>query len=69
MSSDEDGISELEIEKVIKNSDNEHFKRNFVDVYPWNHINKFVDFHKLMEKCTICLFDLIYIRQARNTLG
>ena len=34
MSSDEDGISELEIEKVIKNSDNEHFKRNFVDLYP-----------------------------------
>ena len=59
MSSDEHGISELEIEKSNKKSDNEHFKRNFVDVYPWKHINKFVDFHKLMEKCTICLFDFI----------
>lgn len=50
MSSGEDRISNLKIEKLIKKSDNEHLKRNFLGVYPSNHINKFVEFHKLMEK-------------------
>ena len=50
MSSGEDRISNLKIEKLIKKSDNEHLKRNFLGVYPSNHINKFVEFHKLMVK-------------------
>ena len=37
MSSFESEIFNLEIEKVIKNRDNEHLKK-FVGVYPSNHI-------------------------------
>lgn len=48
MSSSEVGISILKTEKVIKNSNNEHLKINFVGVFTSNHINKFVEFHKLM---------------------
>ena len=48
MSSFESKLSSLEIEKVIKNIDNEHLKK-IVGVYPSNHINKFVDFHKIKK--------------------
>ena len=34
-------ISKFDIEKVIKTSNNK-----FAGVYPSNHINRFVDFHK-----------------------
>ena len=44
------GRSNLEIEKVIKYSDNEHSKNNFIGVYWSNRNNKFVDFHKLMAR-------------------
>ena len=44
------GRSNLEIERVIKYSDNEHSKNNFIGVYWSNRNNKFVDFHKLMAR-------------------
>lgn len=49
----EDGISNLETGKVMKNSDNEHLKRDFVGVYPSNHTHKI-----MMRKSTLSLFDL-----------
>ena len=49
----EDGISNLETGKVMKNSDNEHLKRDFVGVYPSSHTHKI-----MMRKSTLSLFDL-----------
>ena len=49
----EDGISNLETGKVMKNSDNEDLKRDFVGVYPSNHTHKI-----MMRKSTLSLFDL-----------
>ena len=49
----EDGISNLETGKVMKNSDNEHLKRDSVGVYPSNHTHKI-----MMRKSTLSLFDL-----------
>lgn len=39
-------ISKFDIEKVIKISNNQHLKNKFAGVYPSNHLNRFVDFHK-----------------------
>ena len=44
------GISNFEIEKVIKTSDNEHLKNNFIGVFPSNHIRKFENVCKVLLK-------------------
>ena len=48
MSSFESGIFNLEIEKVIKNRDNEHLKK-ICWCLSIKSYNKFVDFHKIKK--------------------
>ena len=38
------GISNFQIENTLKNIDGEDIKDNFVDVFPLNHMNKFINY-------------------------
>ena len=41
------GISNFNTEKKFENIGDDDIKNNFVGVFPWNKMNKFID-HKLM---------------------
>ena len=41
------GISNFQIEHAFKNIEDEDINNNFVDVFPSNYMNKFID-HKMM---------------------
>ena len=41
-------ISNFEIEKVFKETNNEDINKNFLGVFPSNRINKFIMFEKMM---------------------
>ena len=47
------GISDLEIERVINNSQNEDLKNNFVGVFNSNEMNGFFSFHSIMRKSLV----------------
>ena len=44
------GISNFEIEKIIKSSNNEDLINNFFSVFSSDKMNKFIDFHRIMKK-------------------
>lgn len=50
MSNESIGISNLEINKFIKNSINDDLESNFIGVNPSDKINFFIIFHNLMRK-------------------
>ena len=56
MSNESIGISNLEINKFIKNSINDDLESNFVGVNPSDKINFFIIFHNLMRKKDISSF-------------
>ena len=41
-------ISNFEIERVIKEINNNDLNENFVDLFPSNRINKFIMFERMM---------------------
>ena len=43
------GISNEEVIKFFENVEDNDIKENFVGVFPSNHINKFISFHKLVK--------------------
>ena len=43
------GISNEEVIKFFENVEDNDIKENFVGVFPSNHINKFISFHKLVR--------------------
>ena len=43
------GISNEEVIKFFENVEDNDLKENFVGVFPSNHINKFISFHKLVK--------------------
>ena len=43
------GISNEEVIKFFENVEDNDLKENFVGVFPSNHINKFISFHKLVR--------------------
>ena len=43
------GISNYEVIKFFENVEDNDIKENFVGVFPSNHINKFISFHKLVK--------------------
>lgn len=44
------GISNFEIEKIIKSSNNEDPINNFVSAFSSDKMNKFIDFHRIMKR-------------------
>ena len=48
--SDSTGISNLETERITKNSNNDDLVDNFVGVFSSDKMNKFIDFHGLMKE-------------------
>ena len=42
------GISNIEIEKLFKEINNDDLSENFLDVYPSDKINKLIMFQKMM---------------------
>ena len=42
------GISNFEMEKVFKETNNEDINKNFLGVFPSDKINKFIMFEKMM---------------------
>ena len=43
------GISNLEIERTLQKWDNEYINKHFIDVFPSDKINKFVNFHQVVK--------------------
>lgn len=44
------GISNFEIEKIIRNSSNDGLCKNFVGAFPSNKINHYMDFRYIMRE-------------------
>ena len=62
------GISNFEIEKIIKSSNNEDLINNFVSVFSSDKMNKFIDFHRIMKRrLAKYLFLLSNTDRAGNT--
>ena len=60
--SNEKGITNFEIEKIIKNSEKEHLQKIFVGVFWLNHINRFIKIHQLVKnkqiRCGFLISDI-----------
>lgn len=44
-----EGISNLEIEKTLKDLNNDVINKNFIGIFTSDKINTFIDFHKIMK--------------------
>ena len=50
------GISNFQIKFVIKNFQDDDMMKNFVGVFPANHMNKFIDFKSMISEKTGNIF-------------
>ena len=46
------GLSNFEIERIINNSQNGDLKNNFVSFFPSDKMNKFINFHSMGREKT-----------------
>ena len=44
-----EGLSNFDIEEIFNKADNSELLQNFIDVFPSDKINKFLDFKKMIK--------------------
>ena len=65
--SDSVGISNFEIERIIKNSNNNNLINNLVGVFPFDKIKKFIDSHGLMKEKSNATYPFLISNTDRAT--